>query len=144
MSAGKKSAATGRRPQPWVTADPAILSHRLRLQEALGAAFRKRRLAREMTQADVAARAGTHRPIVTRVERGRHELSLGTLVRYACALGCPLAELVREAEALVDAQKALARSDAVAPRTRTQLDLPNLWSDGREQACLGAQTASCR
>lgn len=143
MSIEKKSAATGRRPLRSVTVDPAILSHRLRLQEALGVVFRKRRLARRMTQAKVAALAGTHRPIVTRVERGRHELSLGTLVRYACALGCPLAELVREAEALVDAQKALARSDTVASRTRMQLDLPNVRISGREQACLGTSAASC-
>lgn len=47
-----------------------------------------------LSQAEVAARMGTHAPAVTRLEgtlnSGRHSPSLTTLKRYADAVGCEL------------------------------------------------------
>ncbi len=47
-----------------------------------------------LTQADVAARMGTQTPAVARLESGggrkRHSPSLGTLRKYAAAVGCDL------------------------------------------------------
>src|SRR5262249_42880229 len=47
-----------------------------------------------LTQADVAERMGTHAPAITRLEAslssGKHSPSIGTLKRYAQAVGCEL------------------------------------------------------
>lgn len=47
-----------------------------------------------LSQADVARRTGIHRPIIARLETGRHTHSVASLSRYARALGVPLADLV--------------------------------------------------
>jgi transcriptional regulator with XRE-family HTH domain len=47
-----------------------------------------------LSQADVAARMGTHAPAITRLESalstGKHSPSIDTLKRYAHAVGCEL------------------------------------------------------
>jgi transcriptional regulator with XRE-family HTH domain len=47
-----------------------------------------------LSQADVAARMGTHAPAITRLESalstGKHSPSIDTLKRYARAVGCEL------------------------------------------------------
>ncbi len=47
-----------------------------------------------LSQADVAERMGTHAPAITRLESalssGKHSPSIGTLKRYAQAVGCEL------------------------------------------------------
>jgi len=52
-----------------------------------GAAFRAVRIKRGWRQVDVAARAGVHRSVVSRIERGHLEhLSIGTLLSVARVL----------------------------------------------------------
>ena len=73
---------------------------RERLQEMMAVAIRTRRQQIGLTQSELARRIGTGRPLVARVENGRHELTMGTLYRYATALQCVPSEIVREAERL--------------------------------------------
>lgn len=82
---------------------------RLRLQVAVGEIIRRRRLARGWTQRELARVVGTHRPLVARLERGRHDNSIGILFRYATALDCAVSEVLRDAELLA------ARAEEVAP-----------------------------
>jgi len=55
-------------------------------QQRLAERIRELRLDAEFTQAEVARRTGIHRPIVGRIERGLHLLSIETLTRVAVAL----------------------------------------------------------
>jgi transcriptional regulator with XRE-family HTH domain len=76
------------------------------MQQSVGAAIRTRRRALGLRQGALAARVGTHRPIVARTECGQHDVTVGTLRRYAEALGCSGAELLSEAEALASSYEA--------------------------------------
>lgn len=53
---------------------------------AVGARLRELRIDAEFSQRDIAARMGSHRPIVGRIERGVHALGMRTVARYAEAL----------------------------------------------------------
>lgn len=67
--------ALGTRPAPAV--DPRAIGARIReLREALG-----------LTQFEVARRSGVHRPNIARLERGKHTVSLDTIVRVTWAMG---------------------------------------------------------
>lgn len=48
-------------------------------------------------QAEIAEAIGTHRPIYSRIESGRHLVSFATLERLATAFGVPLAALAPDA-----------------------------------------------
>lgn len=74
---------------------------RAALRLAVGRSVKARRLALGLTQSRVAQLVGTNRPLVARVEAGRHELSLGTLIRYARALQCQASDILRDAESEV-------------------------------------------
>lgn len=56
------------------------------LASHVGARLRSLRLDAELSQAELAARAGTHRPIIGRLERGLHVPELDVLARMARAL----------------------------------------------------------
>jgi transcriptional regulator with XRE-family HTH domain len=52
------------------------------------------RLARALTQAEVADRCGTMVPVISNLERGMTVPTLSTLLHLATALECPMAELI--------------------------------------------------
>jgi HTH-type transcriptional regulator/antitoxin HipB len=58
--------------------------------EALGAALRKERKRKGMSQTDVGRSVGIDQPTVSRVEKGNHGTELGTLFRLLAALGLEL------------------------------------------------------
>lgn len=64
------------------------------LAKAVGAELRRLRLEAELTQAEVGRRAGIHRPIVNRLERGLHAQDLDSLRRYAGALELDLLDVL--------------------------------------------------
>jgi transcriptional regulator with XRE-family HTH domain len=69
---------------------------------AFGLAVRARRDAMNITQEDLAARAGLHRTYVGGVERGERNLSYLNVVAIAAALGVSAAQLVGEAERMFE------------------------------------------
>lgn len=76
--------------KPRVRAEYAALGPEFELLRQLLSARNKAGL----SQADVAARMGTHAPAITRLESalgsGKHSPSVDTLKRYAQAVGCEL------------------------------------------------------
>jgi transcriptional regulator with XRE-family HTH domain len=56
------------------------------IAKIVGARIRELRVDAEMTQAELARRIGTHRPIMGRIERGIHQSDLHTVARIAAAL----------------------------------------------------------
>ena len=64
-----------------------------RFLEKLGDRLRERRLARHLTQAQLAEQCGLHRTFIGSVERGERNLSVLNLRIIARALRLPLAEL---------------------------------------------------
>lgn len=60
------------------------------LAEAIGTRIRVLRLARGMTQRELARLIWTHRPIIGRIERGLHTPDLFTVRELARALGMSL------------------------------------------------------
>lgn len=65
---------------------------------ALGKRIRLLRLTAELTQDDLAVKAGMSRSFVSLVEHGRHGIDVVRLARLAAALDEPLSTLIREAE----------------------------------------------
>lgn len=63
----------------------------------VGERIRMLRRAQGLTQAQLADKAGTHRPIVGRIERGVCDPKIPTLAAYARALGVPLWAIVAAA-----------------------------------------------
>jgi transcriptional regulator with XRE-family HTH domain len=63
--------------------------------ELFGANVRAARLERGWTQEDLAAKSGLATVQVSRIERGRREVRLTTLLRLAAALGAAPNELLR-------------------------------------------------
>jgi transcriptional regulator with XRE-family HTH domain len=59
----------------------------------LGTAIRKRRKAKNLTQASLAQLAGLHRTFIADVERGARNISIMTLVRIATALNTSVSGL---------------------------------------------------
>lgn len=59
----------------------------------VGRALRAARLARGLTQRDVARATGSHRPIIARTERGLHVPKLDVIVRHMTCVGLTLADL---------------------------------------------------
>ncbi len=60
---------------------------------------RERRLARGLTQEDLAALAGVSRQSIIAIERGRYVPSLPLALRLAAIFGCPTDDLFRLEEA---------------------------------------------
>ena len=65
----------------------------------LGAAVRRRRVAKEVSQEALAEHSEHHRNFIGGLERGEYNVGVVGLLRIARALGCSAAELVGEAEA---------------------------------------------
>jgi transcriptional regulator with XRE-family HTH domain len=60
------------------------------VRQRIGGRLRELRVDAELTQEQVAVRTGMHRPVVGRLERGIHDVSLDALARYAGALDLDL------------------------------------------------------
>jgi transcriptional regulator with XRE-family HTH domain len=56
--------------------------------------MRRIRLAKELTQENVAEGAGLHPNYISSVERGERNISIANIERIACALGVPMPELL--------------------------------------------------
>lgn len=54
------------------------------------------RLAKKLTQENVAEGAGLHPNYISSVERGERNISIGNIERIACALGVPMTELLAD------------------------------------------------
>jgi transcriptional regulator with XRE-family HTH domain len=67
--------------------------------QALGEALHKARDARGLTQEALSFDSGIHRNYIGGIERGERSPSVIAVVKLADALGVPLSELFREAEA---------------------------------------------
>ena len=79
------------------------------LGRVVGAHLRQLRRDAELTQAQISLVTGIHRPIVSRIERGTHCLTIDTIERYAHALELDLATvLVCISPAWAEAGKRLA------------------------------------
>jgi transcriptional regulator with XRE-family HTH domain len=63
--------------------------------EIFGARLRELRLARGLTQAQLAERARSNKPFISNLERGRTTPTLGMLIRLAQALDCRVTDLVK-------------------------------------------------
>jgi transcriptional regulator with XRE-family HTH domain len=77
-----------------VTKSESFARAQSRLRAALGRNVRKLRLSLRMTQADLAARAESRRPLISDIERGEANPTLDSLLRIAVALGVEPAELL--------------------------------------------------
>lgn len=62
---------------------------------AFGSAIRERRRALGLVQREVAARLGWSQSQYSRVERGKINISLGTMSAIAAALGCAIEVLLK-------------------------------------------------
>lgn len=56
--------------------------------------LRQRRKARDLSQEELGARSDLHTTEISRLERGKREPRLSTMVRLARALGIPVSDLV--------------------------------------------------
>lgn len=65
-----------------------------RFLRALGERIRERRLARSMTQAELAGKCALHRTFIGSVERGERNIAILNLRLIAKVLRVPLAELL--------------------------------------------------
>ena len=65
---------------------------------ALGKRIRLLRLTGELTQDELAVKAGMSRSFVSLIEHGRHGIDVARLARLAAAFEMPLSTLIREAE----------------------------------------------
>jgi len=63
--------------------------------EVFGSHLRKLRLARGLTQTDLADRSRSNLQFISKLERGVTTPTLGMLLRLAEALGCRVTELVK-------------------------------------------------
>lgn len=68
------------------------------LNEAFGAALRKMREARGLSQEELAHRAKTGQPYISLLEGGKHSPSLATADLVAAALGVDLVDLIKAVE----------------------------------------------
>ena len=63
--------------------------------QIFGAHLREMRVARDLTQAQLADLARTNKPFISNLERGLTTPSLGMLLRLAEALDCPPSDLIK-------------------------------------------------
>ncbi len=71
---------------------------------AFGRALRRRRLDAGLTQEQLAFEAELARAFVSLLETGKRQPTFRTMLKLAAALGCKAAEIVAEAESLLDSQ----------------------------------------
>ena len=65
---------------------------------ALGRRVRLLRRTNELTQDELAVKAGMSRSFISLIEHGRHGIDIARLARLAAALDQPLSTLIQEAE----------------------------------------------
>ena len=95
------------------------------LAKRIGARIRELRLERDWSHTELARRVGTHRPIVHRIEGGKHTPSLFTLWHYAQALGVPLTAIVSAVdEARKDAHGMHTAHQGARPANGAGRELP--------------------
>lgn len=70
------------------------------LSQAVGHVVRMARVGANLTQQELAERAGLHFTAISRLERGDREPRLATLQAVAACFALPLWELLRDAEAI--------------------------------------------
>lgn len=103
---------------------------------AVGQRIRALRMAKGLSQAEIARRTGMCRPNVARLEAGKRAPHLNNIARIAVALGVvPSLILSVMDEAEVD-MEAMGESE-IAPRpSRTKRERrPHLWRDGQCAKC---------
>ena len=66
--------------------------------EAFGAALRRHRVAGALTQEDLAFESGVDRTFIARIESGKRQATITTLLHLTRALGVPAADVVAEVE----------------------------------------------
>lgn len=97
-----------------------------RLQEAreLGEKLARLRMARQLRQADAAARAGLSRSTAILIEKGDPGRTLAQILRYleAIAPGLPLLNLLQETDPALTALAARERTQRVRALSQTDLD----------------------
>lgn len=71
-------------------------SKRVPARERFGIALRQARLRLEISQEELAARAGMHRTYVGQVESGQRNVAIDNLEKLADAVSLPLAEMLKE------------------------------------------------
>ncbi|HEY7933502.1 MAG TPA: helix-turn-helix transcriptional regulator [Solirubrobacteraceae bacterium] len=76
--------------------------------QALGNALRELRVARELSQEELAYRSGLHRNYVGACERGEINLSFRVLLQFTVGLGVSLSEIVCHYERLDEAETSKA------------------------------------
>ena len=72
---------------------------------ALGKRVRLLRLTSELTQDELAVKAGMSRSFVSLIEHGKHGIDIARLARLAAAFDQPLSTLIREAELRAEQQE---------------------------------------
>ena len=72
---------------------------------ALGKRVRLLRLTSELTQDELAVKAGMSRSFVSLIEHGKHGVDIVRLARLAAAFDQPLSILIREAELRAEQQE---------------------------------------
>lgn len=83
------------------------------IRKAVGAEFRAMRERAGLTQGEVARRMCSHRPIVCRIERGTHTVSINTAIAYVSACDGEVARIgivIDRVIASVQTRPALVRS----------------------------------
>jgi transcriptional regulator with XRE-family HTH domain len=68
------------------------------IEEIFGAAIRRHREKRQLSQEDFADQAGIHRTYVSSIELGKVAVSIAIAQKLAVALGTPLSKLWRDVE----------------------------------------------
>ena len=61
-----------------------------------GERIREERLKRNLSQEELAARAGVHRTYIGMIERAEKNITLGNIEKLAKALGVPIEELLKQ------------------------------------------------
>ena len=61
-----------------------------------GEKIREERLKRNLSQEELAARAGVHRTYIGMIERAEKNITLGNIEKLAKALGVPIEELLKQ------------------------------------------------
>lgn len=110
-----------------VTQNRALPAPRLAEMEHIGTLLARLRIARHMTQAEAAVRAGLSRNTAYRLEKGDAGLAIGQILRYleAIAPGQSLLGLLREADPALTALAASERrqrSRGLSAQEREKLD----------------------
>src|SRR5262245_20782569 len=108
MSAGPRMGDAEREPDPPTPAagegrpprevDPGAAPQEGRLEQLIAAQVRRLRLAAGLTLAEMAARSGISKPMLSKIENAVTSCSLTTLARLADALDVPVTSLFRGAD----------------------------------------------